>query len=151
MTENMMRFLEEAGSDAEFLERVNNAETAEDLFALAKEKGLDLCEEDLVVEIPEGELSDDDIDGVVGGSAMAGSMTAGSMTAGSMTAGSMMARSMTAGSMTAGSMTAGSMTAGSMTAGSMTAGSMLPGNMINWGTLGPVVKLFKVKTGSQVR
>ena len=133
MTENMMKFLEEAGKDAAFAEKVNSADSIETVIALAKEKGFELSEADLQfelpgAELPTGELDDDALEGVAGGM-MVGSMAAGSMSAGSMAAGSMAAGSMAAGAMAAGAVAAGAVAAGSVAAGSVAAGSVAAGSV----------------------
>ena len=70
MNENVKRFLEEAAQDPALAERLAGAETAEELLALAAEKGYALKEEDLASALAApktGELDDDDLDDVTGG------------------------------------------------------------------------------------
>ena len=65
MTKDAKSFLEEAARDKELLEKIKNAATTEAVIALAAEKGFALTAEDL--KPAAGELSDDDLDGVAGG------------------------------------------------------------------------------------
>ena len=67
MTDKMKQFLEEAGKDAAFAEKLNGADSPETVLALAKEKGFELTLEDLQAALPTGELSDEALDGVAGG------------------------------------------------------------------------------------
>ena len=67
MTDKMKQFLEEAGKDAAFAEKLNGADRPETVLALAKEKGFELTLEDLQAALPTGELSDEALDGVAGG------------------------------------------------------------------------------------
>ena len=70
MNENVKSFLEEAARDPALAERLAGAETAEELLALAAEKGYTLKEEDLVSALAApktGELDDTDLDDVTGG------------------------------------------------------------------------------------
>ena len=67
MTDNTKRFLEAASQDKVFIEKLNKAETPEAVIALAAEKGFTLTEEDLKPEPASGEVSDDELDAVVGG------------------------------------------------------------------------------------
>ena len=68
MTEKMITFLKEASKDKAFLEKLQNAETAEALIALAAEKGFQLTAEDLdQLKTVGGELSDDELADVAGG------------------------------------------------------------------------------------
>ena len=66
MSENVKRFLEAVSQDREFLEKINEAATTEAVIALAAEKGFTLTAEDLKPAAT-GELSDDELDGVAGG------------------------------------------------------------------------------------
>ena len=65
MTENMKKFLEAVSKNDELIEKVNKMEKDE-LVTLAKEMGITLTDADL--EKPAEELSDDELDTVVGGS-----------------------------------------------------------------------------------
>ena len=67
MTDKMKQFLEEAGKDAAFAEKLNGADSVETVLALAKEKGFELTEEDLQPDAPTGELADEALDDVAGG------------------------------------------------------------------------------------
>ena len=67
MTEKMAAFLEEAGKDEALIEALENIEKPEDLIALASQKGFELTEEDLDMELLTGEMSDDELDDVAGG------------------------------------------------------------------------------------
>ena len=67
MTEKMKALLEEAEKDAGFAERLEAAQDADALIALASEKGLELTKEDLTEETSSGELADDELDEVAGG------------------------------------------------------------------------------------
>ncbi|MBR4656217.1 MAG: Nif11-like leader peptide family RiPP precursor [Oscillospiraceae bacterium] len=70
MNENVKSFLEEAAKDEALAERLAGAETAEELLALAAEKGYALKEEDLASALAApktGELDDADLDDVTGG------------------------------------------------------------------------------------
>ena len=71
MTDNLKKFLEEASKDQEFIEKVNGTHAPEALIALAAEKGFALTAEDLKPDQPTGELSEDELDAVAGGSACA--------------------------------------------------------------------------------
>ena len=64
MTENMKKFIEVVSADKELGLKVSNAQK-DMLMLLAKENGIELKEEDFAV--PTGELSDDELDAVVGG------------------------------------------------------------------------------------
>ena len=70
MTDNMKSFLEAASQDKEFIEKLNKVETPEAVIALAAEKGFALTTEDLTVEAPTGELDDDALDDVAGGTGL---------------------------------------------------------------------------------
>ena len=129
MTDNMKKLYEEVANDAAFAEKINGAESLEAVLALAKEKGIELTDADLVLEAPTGELPDDALDDVAGGVSVAGSIAAGSVTAGSIAAGSIAAGSSAAGSIVAGSIAAGSIAAGSSAAGSIAAGSIAAGSI----------------------
>ena len=70
MNETVKRFLEEAAKDEALAERLAGADTAEELLALAAEKGYALKEEDLASALAapkSGELDDSDLDDVTGG------------------------------------------------------------------------------------
>ncbi len=70
MNENVKSFLEEAAKDEALAERLAGAETAEELLALAAEKGYALKEEDLASALAapkSGELDDSELDDVTGG------------------------------------------------------------------------------------
>ncbi|MCR4770895.1 MAG: Nif11-like leader peptide family RiPP precursor [Oscillospiraceae bacterium] len=68
MTKNMKDFLEAASGDGELIERLIKAETPETVIKLAEEKGFSLTEDDVKIgEAPTGELSDDELDAVAGG------------------------------------------------------------------------------------
>lgn len=64
MTENMKKFLELVSKNDELSKKMNDA-TKEDVLALAKELGIELTEADF--EQQSAELSDDELDTVVGG------------------------------------------------------------------------------------
>ncbi|MBQ8639637.1 MAG: Nif11-like leader peptide family RiPP precursor [Lachnospiraceae bacterium] len=64
MTENMKNFLKKVSEDKTLAEKVGKLEKAE-LIALAKELGIELTEADLAQE--EGEISENEMDAVVGG------------------------------------------------------------------------------------
>ena len=131
MTETMQRFLEEAGKDEALVEKINSAESADTIVTLAKELGFELKDEDLVLGAACGEISDDDIDAVVGGAAVNNSMVSGSMVKNSIVSNSMVNNSMVKNSMTSGSMVKDSMTSDSMTSGSIVNNSMVNGSMVN--------------------
>ncbi len=65
MTETMKKFLEALSGDAEMTEKVRNAKSAEEVAELAGTLGLTLTEEDF--QAPEGEVSDEELEGVAGG------------------------------------------------------------------------------------
>ena len=65
MTENLKKFLEALSGNAELIEKVNNAKSGEEIAELAKTLGFSLTEEDF--KAPEGEVSDDELEGVAGG------------------------------------------------------------------------------------
>ena len=69
MNEIVKNFLEEAAKDSDLAEKIAGAETAEELLALAAEKGFALTAEDLASALAQksGELDDDDLDDVTGG------------------------------------------------------------------------------------
>jgi predicted ribosomally synthesized peptide with nif11-like leader len=70
MNENVRSFLEEAAKDEALAERLAGAGTAEELLAIAAEKGYALKEEDLASALAApktGELDDDELDDVTGG------------------------------------------------------------------------------------
>ena len=110
MTEKMAEFLETAENDAALAEKINSADSADAFIAIAKEAGFDLAEEDLALELPEGELSDDDIDSVTGGTMESQSMASQSMFSKSMFGKSMASKSMFGKSMASQSMFSKSMT-----------------------------------------
>ena len=66
MTKDAKSFLEALSRDKELLEKIKEAPTTEAVIALAAEKGFALTAEDLKPAAA-GELSDDDLDGVAGG------------------------------------------------------------------------------------
>ena len=68
MTENMKRFVEAAEKDAALAEAMGKVEKPEDLLALAAEKGLTLTAEDIKPAEATGELSDEELEDVAGGS-----------------------------------------------------------------------------------
>ncbi len=73
MNETVKRFLEEAAKDEALAERLAGADTAEELLALAAEKGYALKEEDLASALAapkSGELDDSDLDDVTGGAGL---------------------------------------------------------------------------------
>ena len=70
MKENVKRYLETASQDAEHLEKLKAARTAEQVVALAKEKGHDLSVEDLKAD-DERAVNDDELNAVAGGEACA--------------------------------------------------------------------------------
>ena len=77
MTDKMQALLAEAEQDAAFAERLKAADSPEALRALAKEKGLELAEADLLPELPEGELPDEALEDVAGGLNLGGLIAAG--------------------------------------------------------------------------
>ncbi len=80
MNEIVKNFLEEAAKDSDLAEKIAGAETAEELLALAAEKGFALTEEDLASALAQksGELDDADLDDVTGGVGM-GNLTIGNI------------------------------------------------------------------------
>ncbi len=64
MSENLKAFLEVAKADPELCEKLAKM-GAEELVATAKERGIELSEEDFTP--PVGEMSDADLNGVAGG------------------------------------------------------------------------------------
>ena len=80
MNEIVKNFLEEAAKDSDLAEKIAGAETAEELLALAAEKGFALTEEDLASALAQksGELDDADLDDVTGGVGM-GPLTIGNI------------------------------------------------------------------------
>ena len=69
MTDYMKQFLEEASKDKNLAEKLNNAETADEVIALAAETGFTLTEEDLKPDTGIQDVSDDELDAVAGGKA----------------------------------------------------------------------------------
>ena len=69
MTDCMKQFLEEASKDKDLIEKLNNAETSEEVIALAAETGFTLTEEDLKPDAGIQDVSDDELDAVAGGKA----------------------------------------------------------------------------------
>ena len=69
MTENMKKFVEAISGDKEFVEKLTQAKDAAAVIALAKEKGFILTEEDLQPASGIQEISDDEVEAVVGGKA----------------------------------------------------------------------------------
>ena len=67
MTENMRKFMEEASRDKDFADRLTMSQSPEEVIALAKEKGFTLTMEELAVKPAYGELDDDELDAVAGG------------------------------------------------------------------------------------
>lgn len=67
MTENMRRFMEVISADIELRERATKAETQEELTRLAGEVGVALGEEDFAEQTQDSELSEEDLESVVGG------------------------------------------------------------------------------------
>lgn len=65
MTDNMKKFMEAATEDEVLAEKLKDISDVETIRALAAEKGFILTEEDLAQ--PAGELSEDELDAVVGG------------------------------------------------------------------------------------
>lgn len=65
MTENMKNFLKKVSEDKALAEKIGKLDKAE-LIALAKEMGIVLTEEDFKAR--EGELNEDELDAVAGGS-----------------------------------------------------------------------------------
>ena len=65
MSEKLMKFLEAVSGNKELAAKVSDADK-EELFAMAKELGVELSEADL--EKPAQELSDDELETVSGGS-----------------------------------------------------------------------------------
>ena len=80
MNDNVKNFLEEVAKDPALAEKIAGAETAEELLALAAEKGFALTAEDLASALAQknGELDDDDLDEVTGGVGM-GNLTIGNI------------------------------------------------------------------------
>ncbi|MBR1751583.1 MAG: Nif11-like leader peptide family RiPP precursor [Ruminococcus sp.] len=67
MSENLKKFMEAVSAEGqETIEKVNNADK-ETLIAIAAERGITLTDADFEQELPEGELSDDELDAVAGG------------------------------------------------------------------------------------
>ena len=64
MTENMKKFMELVSADPELGMKVSAA-TKDMLILIAKEQGIELTKEDLAA--PVGEMSDDELEAVVGG------------------------------------------------------------------------------------
>lgn len=67
MTENMKRFLEAVSSDKEMREKVDTAQTKEEIMEIAKRVGAMLTEEDFEEKTGEA-LSDEELEAVAGGS-----------------------------------------------------------------------------------
>ena len=65
MTDNLKKFLEEVSKDAGLANKINTA-SKETIISIAKEKGIELTEEDFAIPANQ-ELSDDDLDAVAGG------------------------------------------------------------------------------------
>ncbi len=97
MTDKMRKFLEAAQKDAALAEKLSRAETPEAVAALAKELGIVLSEADLKLEPVSGELSDDALDDVAGGAAVANASTAGASVVGASTLGASVAGASTLG------------------------------------------------------
>lgn len=72
LMENMKEFAKKLAEDKAFAEEIAKAASKEELLAKAKEAGFELTAADLteLAEAGKGELSDDELDGVAGGSAM---------------------------------------------------------------------------------
>ena len=64
MTENMKKFMELLSTDQEFGAKASTADK-DALIVIAKENGIELTESDLAA--PSGEISDDELEAVVGG------------------------------------------------------------------------------------
>lgn len=65
MNENLKKFLEKVSEDKALAEKVSAEKDPAALFALAKEMGFELTEDDL--KKPVEEISDDELDAVAGG------------------------------------------------------------------------------------
>ena len=65
MTDNLKKFLEEISNNDDLKEKVSNA-TKDTIISIAKEKGIELTEEDFAIPANQ-ELSDDELDAVAGG------------------------------------------------------------------------------------
>lgn len=63
----MRRFMEVISADSELRERATKAETQEELTSLADEVGVALSEEDFAEQTQDSELSEEDLESVVGG------------------------------------------------------------------------------------
>ncbi len=146
MTEKMAEFLETAENDAALAEKINSADSADAFIAIAKEAGFDLAEEDLALELPEGELSDDDIDSVTGGTMESQSMASQSMFSKSMASQSMASQSMFSKSMFGKSMASKSMFGKSMASQSMFSKSMTSKSQINLKNLTNMLASYNTKT-----
>ena len=107
MTEKMRKFLEAAQKDAALAEKLSRAETPEAVAALAKELGIVLSEADLKLETVVGELSDDALDDVAGGAAVANASTAGASVLGASTLGASVVGASTLGASVTGASTLG--------------------------------------------
>ena len=70
MTDNMKSFLKAVSEDKEFMEKLSKAESTKAVIALAAEKGFALTVEDLTAEAPTGELDDNELDDVAGGTGL---------------------------------------------------------------------------------
>ena len=152
----MQRFLEEAGKDEALVEKINSAESADTIVTLAKELGFELKDEDLVLGAACGEISDDDIDAVVGGAAVNNSMVSGSMVNNAMVKNSMVNNAMVNNAMVNNAMVNNAMVNNDMVKNAMTNNAMVNGAMtkssmtvyvdgklaayFNWDRLGSLLK-----------
>ena len=73
MTDNLKRFLEAVSANAEMMKKLDKA-SKEDIISLAAELGIELTDADFVQR---NELSEDELDTVVGGSGGCGCAAAG--------------------------------------------------------------------------
>lgn len=67
MTEKMRQFMEIISADTELKERATKAETKEELADIAMEAGVTLGEEDFAEQTQDSELTEEDLENVVGG------------------------------------------------------------------------------------
>lgn len=67
MTENMRRFMEVISADTELKDRATRAGTKEELAQIAKEAGIALDEGDFTEQTQDSELTEEDLEKVVGG------------------------------------------------------------------------------------
>ena len=73
MTDRLVKYFEavSAGTDSEYRDKLTKASTEEEIIELAKEKGYILTKEDFDNKAGSGELSDDEVEAVTGGSTCA--------------------------------------------------------------------------------